>query len=76
VGSSQWRRLWLVEWPFEPINRKFEPDDLRPALRKNGVTAMVLVQTWNGLGETWDSEPQTSLWVESGNHSYFKRVPL
>ncbi|KAA0695748.1 amidohydrolase [Neorhizobium sp. P12A] len=44
---------WL-SGPFEPINRKFEPDDLRPALQKNGVTGTVLVQTWNDLGETWD----------------------
>lgn len=44
---------WL-SGPFEPINRKFEPADLRPALEKNGVTGTVLVQTWNDLGETWD----------------------
>ncbi len=44
---------WL-SGPFEPINRVFEPDDLRPALDKNGVTGTVLVQTWNDLAETWD----------------------
>ncbi|MDR7142354.1 amidohydrolase [Rhizobium sp. BE258] len=44
---------WL-SGPFEPINRVFEPDDLRPALQKNGVNGTVLVQTWNDLGETWD----------------------
>ena len=44
---------WL-SGPFEPINRIFAPDDLRPALAKNGVTGTVLVQTWNDLGETWD----------------------
>lgn len=44
---------WL-SGPFEPINRRFEPSDLRPALTANGVTGTVLVQTWNDLGETWD----------------------
>lgn len=44
---------WL-SGPFEPINRIFAPDDLRPALAENGVTGTVLVQTWNDLGETWD----------------------
>jgi len=44
---------WL-SGPFEPINRVFGPEDLRPALRENGVTGTVLVQTWNDLGETWD----------------------
>jgi L-fuconolactonase len=44
---------WL-SGPFEPINRKFEPDDLRPALMESGVDGTVLVQTWNDLGETWD----------------------
>jgi len=44
---------WL-SGPFEPINRIFAPDDLRPALRVNNVTGTVLVQTWNDLGETWD----------------------
>jgi L-fuconolactonase len=44
---------WL-NGPFEQINRRFEPADLRPALVKNGVTGTVLVQTWNDLGETWD----------------------
>ena len=44
---------WL-SGPFEPINRKFEPNDLRPALAANGVDGTVLVQTWNNLDETWD----------------------
>jgi L-fuconolactonase len=44
---------WL-SGPFEPLNRKFEPADLRPSLEKNGVAGTVLVQTWNDLGETWD----------------------
>ena len=44
---------WL-SGPFTPINRKFEPADLRPALQRNGVAGTVLVQTWNDLGETWD----------------------
>ncbi|UVC09208.1 amidohydrolase family protein [Rhizobium sp. TH2] len=44
---------WL-SGPFEPINRVFAPEDLRPSLRENGVTGTVLVQTWNDLGETWD----------------------
>ncbi len=44
---------WL-SGPFEPINRVFAPDDLRPALKANHVTGTVLVQTWNDLGETWD----------------------
>lgn len=44
---------WL-SGPFDPINRKFEPVDLRPALNANGVAGTVLVQTWNDLGETWD----------------------
>lgn len=44
---------WL-SGPFEPINRRFEPADLRPALVANRVTGTVLVQTWNDLGETWD----------------------
>ena len=44
---------WL-SGPFEPINRVFGPDDLRPSLVQNNVTGTVLVQTWNDLGETWD----------------------
>ncbi|TIX90241.1 amidohydrolase family protein [Rhizobium sp. P44RR-XXIV] len=44
---------WL-SGPFEPLNRIFEPADLRPSLEKNGITGTVLVQTWNDLGETWD----------------------
>ncbi|KSV75489.1 hypothetical protein N185_16755 [Sinorhizobium sp. GW3] len=44
---------WL-SGPFAPINRVFEPEDLRPSLRRGGVTGTVLVQTWNDLGETWD----------------------
>jgi L-fuconolactonase len=44
---------WL-SGPFEPINRVFGPDDLRPALEANHVAGTVLVQTWNDLGETWD----------------------
>ena len=44
---------WL-SGAFEPINRVFAPDDLRPALWANNVTGTVLVQTWNDLGETWD----------------------
>jgi L-fuconolactonase len=44
---------WL-SGPFESLNRKFEPADLRPSLERNGVTGTVLVQTWNDLGETWD----------------------
>lgn len=44
---------WL-SGPFEPINRTFTPDDLRPALEMNNVSGTVLVQTWNDLGETWD----------------------
>ena len=44
---------WL-SGPFEPLNRTFEPADLRPSLEKNGVAGTVLVQTWNDLGETWD----------------------
>ena len=44
---------WL-SGPFEPINRVFAPDDLRPALKANHVAGTVLVQTWNDLGETWD----------------------
>ncbi|MDQ0391502.1 amidohydrolase family protein [Labrys monachus] len=44
---------WL-NGPFEPINRVFAPEDLRPLLRANGVDGTVLVQTWNDLGETWD----------------------
>lgn len=44
---------WL-SGPFAPINRVFEPKDLRPTLAANHVTGTVLVQTWNGLSETWD----------------------
>ena len=44
---------WL-NGPFEPINRIFAPDDLRPLLQANGVDGTVLVQTWNDLGETRD----------------------
>jgi L-fuconolactonase len=44
---------WL-SGPFEPINRVFAPDDLRPALKANHVNGTVLVQTWNDLSETWD----------------------
>ncbi|TXR47653.1 amidohydrolase family protein [Phyllobacterium endophyticum] len=44
---------WL-SGPFEPLNRKFEPRDLHPALQANGVVGTILVQTWNDLGETWD----------------------
>jgi L-fuconolactonase len=44
---------WLVG-PFAPIARVFGPEDLRPALDKQGVSGTVLVQTWNNLGETWD----------------------
>lgn len=44
---------WL-SGPFEPINRVFAPEDLRPSLESNGITGTVLVQTWNDLGETWD----------------------
>jgi L-fuconolactonase len=44
---------WL-SGPFEPLNRKFEPRDLHPALQSNNVVGTVLVQTWNDLGETWD----------------------
>ena len=44
---------WL-SGPFEPLNRTFEPADLRPSLEKNGIAGTVLVQTWNDLGETWD----------------------
>lgn len=44
---------WL-SGPFEPINRVFAPQDLRPSLASNGVSGTVLVQTWNDLGETWD----------------------
>lgn len=44
---------WL-SGPFEPINRVFEPADLRPSLEANAVSGTVLVQTWNDLGETWD----------------------
>ncbi|MCX5494501.1 amidohydrolase family protein [Kaistia dalseonensis] len=44
---------WL-SGPFAPINRTFEPDDLRPALLQNGIDGTVLVQTWNDLGETRD----------------------
>lgn len=51
--SSGGDYAWL-SGPFEPINRVFAPDDLRPALVQNGVDGTVLVQTWNDLGETWD----------------------
>ena len=44
---------WL-SGPFEPINRVFAPEDLRPSLEANDVNGTVLVQTWNDLGETWD----------------------
>ncbi len=44
---------WL-SGPFAPLNRRFDADDLRPALAANGVAGTVLVQTWNDLGETWD----------------------
>jgi L-fuconolactonase len=44
---------WL-SGPFEPINRVFEPADLRPSLEANKVNGTILVQTWNDLGETWD----------------------
>lgn len=44
---------WL-SGPFEPINRVFEPADLRPSLAANTVSGTVLVQTWNDLDETWD----------------------
>eukprot|EP01037_Dinobryon_pediforme_P025120 gene25120-27145_t len=38
----------------KPLNRRFDADDLRPALAACGVAGTVLVQTWNDLGETWD----------------------
>jgi L-fuconolactonase len=44
---------WL-SGPFEPINRRFGPDDLRPALVESHIDGTVLVQTWNDLGETWE----------------------
>ncbi|MDO9418124.1 amidohydrolase family protein [Pararhizobium sp.] len=51
--KSEGDYAWL-SGPFEPINRVFAPDDLRPALKANHVSGTVLVQTWNGLSETWD----------------------
>ncbi|MFB2550147.1 amidohydrolase family protein [Ensifer soli] len=44
---------WL-SGPFAALDRVFAPGDLRPELGANGVTGTVLVQTWNGLSETWD----------------------
>lgn len=44
---------WL-SGDFEPINRVFAPDDLRPQLKANHVDGTVLVQTWNSLEETWE----------------------
>ncbi|WP_439618219.1 amidohydrolase family protein [Shinella sp.] len=44
---------WL-SGPFEPLNRVFAPQDLRPSLASSGVSGTVLVQTWNDLSETWD----------------------
>ena len=42
---------WL-SGSFEPLNRRFDPHDLRPSLLRSGVSATVLVQTWNDLDET------------------------
>ena len=42
---------WL-SGPFLPIRRVFGPEDLRPALERNGVAGTVLVQTWNDVAET------------------------
>ena len=44
---------WL-SGPFESLNRRFDPLDLRPSLERNGVSGTVLVQTWNNLDETWE----------------------
>lgn len=44
---------WL-SGPFESLNRRFDPQDLRPTLERNGVSGTVLVQTWNDLDETWE----------------------
>ena len=44
---------WL-SGPFESLNRRFDPLDLRPSLERNGVSGTVLVQTWNDLDETWE----------------------
>jgi L-fuconolactonase len=49
TGDYPW-----MKGPFAPIARVFGPEDLRPALEKQGVSGTVLVQTWNNLGETWD----------------------
>ncbi|MDR3373364.1 MAG: amidohydrolase family protein [Ancalomicrobiaceae bacterium] len=44
---------WL-SGPFEQLNRRFDPRDLRPSLDARGVSGTVLVQTWNDLDETWE----------------------
>jgi L-fuconolactonase len=49
TGAYPW-----MSGPFAPIARVFGPEDLRPLLKRQGVSGTVLVQTWNNLGETWD----------------------
>jgi L-fuconolactonase len=44
---------WL-SGPFASLNRRFDPQDLRPTLERSGVRGTVLVQTWNSLDETWE----------------------
>lgn len=45
---------WIDPVTMGPIRRDFGFDDLRPAARRHGVTATVLVQTLSDLDETRD----------------------
>lgn len=45
---------WMVGEAMTPIRRVFDPGDLAPLLRDNGVARTVLVQTQSSLDETRD----------------------
>ena len=51
VGSDARGHDWL-SGRFQPIRRRFSPEELRPALEADGVSATILVQTLNSLDET------------------------
>lgn len=43
---------WMAGDELSAIRRTFWPDDLRPALKANGIDYTMLVQTWSSLEET------------------------
>jgi L-fuconolactonase len=49
--AAEYEYPWIAG-EFLPIRRRFEPADLRPSLERFGISATVLVQTWNSLNET------------------------